>query len=483
MKKHAWIALGLVACAAIGLAFPFPHAALADAPSGAVATAQDLGRAFSHVARLAGPAVVSIEVERRMASVTANGLPFDPSDPDLFHRFLPEEMRRRMQPRPVPQTGQGSGFLVSADGYVLTNGHVVQDASRIQVALNDGRTLPGRLVGSDAHSDVALLKIEGEDFPFLQFGDSDALDVGQWVVAIGNPYGLQWTVTAGIVSAKGRTRVGINDYEDFIQTDAAINPGNSGGPLLDLQGKVIGINSAIYSRTGGSVGLGFAIPARIAQGVQRQLLATGHVERGFLGVMIQDLTPSLARRFGAGDAHGVLVAEVSDGSPAARARLAPGDVVVKVDGRAVEGLGAFRNGIAERKPGSQVELAVLRDGKPLDVAVTLGRLDEEPATAAQPTADEPTPLGRLGLEVRPLTPDVARELGVEPSQGLAIVSVEDGSPAARAGLQPGDVILEADRKPVASPGALDAALAAGHDDVLLRVTSRGHSRFVLLAVG
>jgi serine protease Do len=482
MKHRLWIMLGCIALVAVGLAFAHSGPAVAATPAQATSSAQALGQAFSQVARTASPAVVYIEVEKHPVSPTTNGVPFQRLDPQFFQKFFPNDMLKQLPPTHVPVAGQGSGFLISPDGYIMTNGHVVQGAERIEVTLNDGRSFRGHLVGADSHSDVALVKIPGKGFPYLHFGNSDALQVGQWVVAIGSPYGLQSTVTAGIVSAKGRTRVGITDYEDFIQTDAAINPGNSGGPLLNLQGQVVGINSAIYSRNGGSVGLGFAIPARLARGVEQQLRTTGTVRRGFLGVMIQGVTPALAQRFGAKTNRGVLIAEVSPGSPAAKAGLEVGDLVVKLDGKQVHDAGSFRNRIAQRMPGSKVDLGLLRDGKPTDAEVQLGRLTDGAQAGAQPASNESTKMERMGLEVTPLTPDLAREKGIDAKAGLLVLRVDPGSPAARAGLEQGNVIVGIDRKPVTSSDALQAALSGDHHDVLLRVLADGHKHFALLSL-
>jgi serine protease Do len=430
----------------------------------AIATARDFSRAFSTVAKQAGPAVVFIEVEAAApaASQMPQGFPFP--DP-------------RMQPG--PRGGQGTGFFISADGLLLTNAHVVKDAQRITVKTQDGQTFSGALVGSDPESDVALVQVAGTDLPFLTLADSDAIEVGEWVVAIGNPFGLRATVTAGIVSAKGRNHVGIASYENFIQTDAAINPGNSGGPMLNLDGKVVGINSAIYSRSGGSMGIGFAIPSNLARSVQEQLVDHGAVTRGYLGVVIQDLTPELAESFGLARKDGALVAQVAEGSPAMAAGLRPGDVLTSVNGRSVDGAGSLRLAIGRQRPGSNASFQILRDGKTIAVDVELGTRDG----AAVSAAVAPKAAKALGLTLKPLTPAVERELGLQDAEGVLIAAVDPQGPAARAGLRPGALILGVngqraqDARVVAE--VLEEALAEKRP-VRLRVRLGDVTRFVLL---
>lgn len=415
--------LGLILFSALFLA---PFVVAAPAPE-TLAQARSLGNAFSQIAESAGAGVVSVRVEQK----------------------TPVAYRGRAM-------GQGSGFLVSADGYLLTNHHVVASAGRIAVVLRDGREFPAKVVGSDAKSDVALLKVEGKDLPFLKLGDSDAMRVGEWVVAIGNPFGLSSTVTAGIISAKGRNSVGINDYEDFIQTDAAINPGNSGGPLLNLRGEVIGINSAILSRSGSNAGIGFAIPVNLAKRIQNQLRRNGKVVRGYMGVTIQELTPELAETFGT--RHGVLVAEVAKGSPADHAGLQAGDVIVALGGEDLKNIGALRNRVAALAPGAKATVVLLRDGSRRKVEVTIGTRVEEPSAM------------RLGFSIE------ARREG----PGVVVKSVKPGSIAAAAGLRPGHVILKVNREPVRSVEDFARSLQSAKGPILLLVHDGRGARWMVL---
>jgi serine protease Do len=302
--------------------------------------------------------------------------PFDLFNDEFFRRFFGPRLPERGQPRKYRQTGQGSGFIVSKDGYILTNHHVVGDADRITVTLSDGREFTAKTVGTDPKSDVAVIKIEADNLPILPLGDSDALEVGEWVMAVGNPFGLSHTITVGVVSAKGRSTVGITDYEDFIQTDAAINPGNSGGPLINLTGEVVGIITAIFSRSGGYMGIGFAIPVNMAKAIQKQLVETGKVIRGSLGVNVQNLSKELAESFGLDSTDGVLIAGVTKDSPADKAGLRRGDVIVEFNGRNIENVGQFRNLVALTIPGTKIKLVLIRGGKRSDLAVKLGRIPE-----------------------------------------------------------------------------------------------------------
>ena len=440
-----------------------------------------LGKAFSAVAKEASPAVVGIKVQKK-AIMTDRSTRFEsPFGDDLgeqfFRRFFGQPGPN--MPNPPGAVGQGSGFIVSKDGYIITNNHVVENADTITVSLQDRRELTATVVGTDPRSDVAVIKVDASDLPTVAVGDSDALEVGEWVVAVGNPFGLTHTVTAGIVSARGRSAVGIADYEDFIQTDAAINPGNSGGPLLNLKGEVVGVNTAIFSRSGGYMGIGFAIPINMVKGIKDQLVSTGTVTRGYLGVIIQNVTPDLAEGFGLKDAAGALVAQVADDSPAAKAGFKRGDVVVELNGKPVEEIGRFRNRVASLAPGATAEVTVLRDGKKVPLTVTIGTLPESAGSLASARTDS---VGDLGVTVKNLTPDMADQLGMKDEEGVVVTAVAAGSPAEQAGLRPGMLIQEVNRTPVSDVAAFRSALKDAGDTkpILLLVRDREYARFMTL---
>ena len=433
-------------------------------------TVRDTKKGFAAVAKEALPAVVFIDVQ---SSVEV---------PEYGYRVRPfrDQWGRRggiavpgVFPRKYLREGQGSGFIVSKDGYILTNNHVVKDAKKILVILGDGRKFEARLVGTDPKSEVAVIKIDvGEDLPYLEAGDSDALEVGEWVLAAGNPFGLTQSVCAGIVSAKGRDEVGIAEYANFIQTDAAINPGNSGGPLLDADGKVVGINTAIYSRTGGYMGIGFAIPINLAVRVKDQLLADGKVSGSRLGVYVQPLDEALAESFGLTNRTGLLVAKVVKNSAAEEAGLLEGDVILEVDGKKPGRVCAFRNLIATTPPGTEFELSVFRDGTPIRILATTRPIDGGRAAEGR--------LGKMGLSVDVLDEALARKLGLD-SGGVEITEVEPGSPAWLAGLRRGQIIVGANRRPVSDLQELRERLKSGPTKILLLVTDGRSSRFVVLA--
>ena len=438
-----------------------------------------LSKAFTRIAKQAIPAVVFIQVER---TVEAARGPFEFNDPfdlfndEFFRRFFQWRFPRR--PRRFRQMSLGSGFIISHDGYILTNHHVVDNADRITVKLANGREVKAKLVGSDPKSDVAVLKIRGDGLPVLPLGDSDALEVGEWVIAIGNPFGLTHTITVGVVSAKGRSGIGIEDYEDFIQTDAAINPGNSGGPLLNLQGEVIGINTAIFSRSGGYMGIGFAIPINMVKAIQRQLITTGKVVRGYLGVHIQDLNEDLAKSFGLQSTEGVLVAQVVKGSPADKAGLKTGDVIVAFTGKPVKNAAQLRNMVALTPPGTKARVVVIRDGKRRELTVTIGELSEE----AMASAGGEGILEQLGFAVQDLTPELAQRFGYEETEGVIVTAVQPESPAAMVGIRPGVLIREVNRVPVRNTEDFMRALAKSKRSkrVLLLLQDRQGTRFVAL---
>jgi serine protease Do len=449
-----------------------------------------LSKAFTDVAQEAMPAVVFIKVEKTLQGGEQTfefNNPFDLFGQEFFERFFgqrfPQQRREHRQPHQYRQVGQGSGFIISSDGYILTNHHVVGDADKITVTLADNREFKAKLVGSDAKTDLAVIKIDGKNLPVLPRGDSDQLAVGEWVIAIGNPFGLSHTVTVGVVSAKGRSRMGITDYEDFIQTDAAINPGNSGGPLLNLSGQVVGINTAIFTRSGGYMGIGFAIPINMATVIEKQLIATGKVSRGYLGVSIQDLTPDLAKSFGLSGQEGVLVAGVAPKTPAAAAGFKTGDVIVDFDGTAVTDTGQLRNIVAQTPVGQHVKVGIIRDKKPQEMAVTIG---EQPAkmAMAMPAPSEPESLEQWGFTAQDLTADLAKQLGYSGEEGAVVTNVEPGSQAEEAGLHRGTLILEVNRQAVHNTEDLMDLLAKAKASkhVLLLVQDRQGTHFLTLSL-
>ncbi len=439
-------------------------------------------KAFRSVAKEVSPAVVFIQVEKEVAQQQGSN-PFGENSPfndEFFRRFFqqPQQQAPNGNSQKRYATGQGSGFLISDDGYIMTNNHVVGDADRVTVQLLDGREYAAEIVGTDPPTDVALIKIDADEkLPFLKLGDSDRLEVGDWVLAFGNPFGLSHTLTAGIVSAKGRSGIGLNDYENFIQTDAAINPGNSGGPLVNLDGEVVGMNTAIFSRSGGYMGIGFAIPINMARDIRQQLVSHGTVTRGRLGVVIQDLTKELADAFGIEQRTGILIAQVQDDSPAQQAGLQQGDVILKMDGEPVDKVATFRNKIALTRPGTKVILLVQRDGKSQKIDVVIGTMESDD----QGHAVSPDALPKVGLALQKLTPELAAQLGYEGQSGVLISSVESGSPAARAGLRRGDLIEEVNRIPVSDPNQVKKLIVeSGKKTVLLLVRQGDASRYLPL---
>ncbi|MEE4240997.1 MAG: DegQ family serine endoprotease [Desulfopila sp.] len=439
-------------------------------------------KAFSSVVKKATPAVVHVEVEKTVGATNYN---FDFFNNPFFERFFGPDFHRQFpqqQPRERKQQGQGSGFIISKEGLILTNNHVVADADTIRVTLSDNKKVEAKLIGSDPQSDVALIKIDnGNNLPVLPMGDSDELEVGEWVIAIGNPFGLNQTVTVGVVSAKGRSRVGINEYENFIQTDAAINPGNSGGPLLNIHGEVVGINSALFSRTGGYMGIGFAIPINMVKAINDQLQEHGKVTRGWLGVAIQDIDEDLAKSFGLKEARGILVSEVQKDSPADRSELQRGDVIIELNGIALQNVSDLRNRIALIVPKTEAELVVIRDGKEKYIQVVIGEQPADFGRVAQSSSDRDF-LEKFGFSFQELTPELAEQFGYEGEQGVLVGDVQPGSPAATAGLKPGQLIQEVNKETVANLGELQNVLkkAGNADRMLLRVRSGQFSQYVVL---
>jgi len=451
---------------------------------GAIATLQNLSDTYVKVAEDTSHAVVYIEISKNAPTPAAFGPGFDDGnnpfrrffDPRNFGGAMPQMPNRGGAPTPV---GSGSGFIISQDGYIVTNHHVAGDADGLRVTLEDGRTFDATLVGSDPQTEVALLKIDAENLPTVKLGDSDALKVGEWILAVGSPFGLDHTVTSGIISAQGRSEVGIVDYADFIQTDAAINPGNSGGPLINLRGEVIGMNTAILSSSGGNNGIGFAIPINMVKHVVDDIKDDGQVVRGFLGVNIQNLTPEMAEWFGVEGDHGALIADVVEDSPADKAGLRKDDIVLGFNGQPVRDAAALRSRVATTKPDSELAIEVLRDGKSIETKVRIGQLDSEDVIARGNTPSENT---RLGLRLQNLDENTARQLGFEGEEGVVVAQVEPGSRAQMAGIVPGTVVTEVNRKPVANVKEFQEALENGkkNNTVLLNIEKDGHSRYVAM---
>jgi serine protease Do len=413
------------------------------------------GASYAPVVERVMPAVVTIRVEKR-----ATMIPTDQQIPEEFRRFFGDQlpqMRGQRQPRGI-QRGLGSGVIASQDGYILTNNHVVEGVDTVKVELPDNRTFTAKVVGTDPATDLAVVKIDAKNLPFLVFGDSDAVKIGDVALAFGNPLNVGQTVTSGIISAKGRqTPDGGAGYQDFLQTDAAINHGNSGGALVNAGGELIGINSQILSPSDGNIGLGFAIPSNMAKSVMDQLIAGGTVRRAKLGVSIQPISPDMASALGLESSRGALVSTVDEGSPAAKAGLKQGDVITHYNGKPVADNNQLRNAVAATTPGTSVPLTVLRNGKSETLHATVGELTPAKDTAAAPSG-EPS-RGKYGMSVQPLTPDAAEEAGVRRgTTGVIITDVDPSGLAADSQLQEGDVIEKVNGKPVRTGEEFRAAL-------------------------
>jgi serine protease Do len=465
---------------------PVPAPAPAARPV-ATAVQPSLGgsgtQSFVEVAKSVKPAVVNIFASRSGRGEGTQGLPFD--DP-FFRRFFGEEWMKRFEaPKERKERGLGSGVIVDPSGLIITNNHVVSKADEIKVFLSDKREYKAKLVGTDAKTDVALLKIEATGLPTVPWADSDKLEVGEFVLAVGNPFGLTQTVTLGIVSALGRS-AGIAEYEDFIQTDAAINPGNSGGALVNVRGELVGINTAIYSQSGGNMGIGFAVPSNMAHSIMDQLVQHGKVVRGWLGVSIQELTPELSSQFGVPkETKGVLVSDVMDDSPAKKAGLERGDVILEYDGRPMDSPTHLRNAVAQTTVGKRVTLKIIREKKTKTVDLVIA---EQPKNIAQAGAEEggdfPAPAGLLSdIDVRELNDELAGRYGLKSSErGVVVVKVKTGSPAEEAGVREGDLVLEVNRKAVTSLKSYERLASSLPKDqsVLLLLRRQGRTIYLTL---
>lgn len=429
---------------------------------------------FTRIVEDNGPAVVNIAVARSVAA--SERQPGNVPEGDPFYEFFKRFGPPQAQGEPPVQRGQGSGFIISADGLILTNAHVVGEGSEITVKLTDKREFSARVIGVDKRSDTAVLKIDAGNLPVVKIGDPAALKVGEWVAAIGSPFGFENTVTSGIVSAKARALPNEN-YVPFIQTDVAVNPGNSGGPLFNMKGEVVGINSQIFSRTGGFMGLSFAIPIDVAMDIKTQLVENGKVTRGRIGVQIQEVNQALANSFGMPRPQGALISAVEPGSPAADAGLKSGDVVLSVNGRQIDQLAELSSRVAAIRPGETARLEIWRDGRSQDVQVRVGELAEPQLAAAAPDAAGNT--AGLGLTVRELAPEERARLKAD---GGVVVQSSSGA-AARAGIQPGDVILALNNTPVISAGQLRELVKGSEKSVALLIQRDQNRIFVPVAVG
>jgi serine protease Do len=426
------------------------------------------------------PAVVNIRTSK-IVKPQANQMSPMFSDP-MFRQFFGDQFGQGGKPHAEREQALGSGVIITPDGTILTNNHVIDGATDIKVQLSDKREFLAKLVGADPKSDVAVLKIEGKDLPTLPLGDSSQLNVGDLIFAIGDPFGVGETATMGIVSATGRSRLGIEDYENFIQTDAAINPGNSGGAMIDIHGNLVGINTAILSHggSGGNEGVGFAIPMSMAKPVMDQILAHGKVIRGYLGVHIQDFSPELAKSFNFNQSGGVLIGDVSANTPAANAGLKKGDVIVKLNGQAESDSNDLRNTISQMSPGTQVKLDIWRDGKVQPFTVTLGELPKDKETAE--SSDDSSSGEIQGIDVQDLTPEISQQLNLPSgTHGVVVTSVDPASAAAAAGINRGDLIQEINHKPVTSASQYKQLMSgASGQPILLLINRGGITSFVVV---
>ncbi len=497
-RRNALLA-GASALALLGLTFGdavfVPQPAQAQAQAAPIQVAPTMApMSFADVVEKVSPAVVSVQVRVDRGERQSSGMLDDDDMPDEFRRFFRrfgEEFGRGDEDGPQRRGGprfsygQGSGFIISADGYVVTNNHVIDEGDRVEVTLQNGDEFDAEVVGKDPRTDLAVLKIDGENLPFVEFAGAEAR-VGDWVVAVGNPFGLGGTVTAGIISARGRD-IGSGPYDDYIQIDAPINRGNSGGPAFNLEGQVIGVNTAIFSPSGGNVGIGFAIPAGAATRIVEELRDSGEISRGWIGVSIQSVSDDIAESLGLEEAYGALVNEPQDGSPADDVGIESGDVIVTVDGTRVDDARSLSRLIGGLKPDTKVMLGVLRDGEDLEIALTLGELPAQREMAAlapqdeEPEATNETVVPALGLELTP-----AGEVEGSGEDGVVITEILDDSNASEKGLRPGDVILEVGGETVATVADVASAVSAAQEGdrsaVLMRVRSGNATRFVAVTL-
>ncbi|HPJ96144.1 MAG TPA: DegQ family serine endoprotease [Syntrophales bacterium] len=433
-----------------------------------------INNATAEVAAAAMPSVVNIA---STTTVHSRGMDMPFMNDPFFRDFFGDRFRSFNHPRDYKQRGMGSGVIVDANGYILTNNHVIAGAEEIKVTLADKREFKGKVIGSDAKTDLAVVQIESDHLPVLTLGDSDKLKVGERVIAIGTPFGLNQTVTSGIISAKGRADVGIAEYEDFIQTDTPINPGNSGGALVNVRGELIGINTAILSASGGSQGVGFAIPSNMAKVVMTQLIKKGKVSRGWLGVSIQEITPELAKKLNLKDAKGVLVTDVTEGGPAAKAGIQSGDTIVMFDEKEVADPSSLKNMVGNTVSGKQVSVKYVRSGSLATVKVTIQTFPEDQKKLASSLDNQ-----LKGVAVQNITPDVRKSLNLPPRvTGVVVIDIMEGTPAADI-LTPGDIVMEINRKKIMNVGEYEAVVASlrASQNILLLIYRNGAGLFVTL---
>jgi serine protease Do len=475
--------VGLVLSSHLNFTSPLPAKSQISSKSMDILT--QLSEAQSEVAAVATPSVVNISTTRVIKS--REETQFDLFDDPFFRRFFGDQFPHPNLPKEHKEQSLGSGVIVSEDGYIVTNNHVIEKAQEIKVLLLNKKDYKAKLIGADPKTDIAVIKIEAKGLPALPWGDSNKLKVGEVVFAIGNPFGLNQTVTMGMISAVGRANVGIADYEDFIQTDAAINPGNSGGALINAHGELIGINTAILSRTGGYQGIGFAVPSSMARQVMDSLVKYKKVVRGWLGVSIQEVTSDLAEEFGVKDLKGALVSGVMKGSPAEKAGIKQGDVILQFNGKTIEDTGHLRNMVSQTPLGTTVTVKLLRQKKELDVEVVIAELPKKLAEASAGEAesgdknnDEES--GALsGLTVRELTPELAQRYGIEEGEkGVVVIKVDAGSRIAEAGIRPGDIILQLNQKNTATIEEYKKAASRikAKERILLLIRRKGQDLFV-----
>ncbi|NTW58807.1 MAG: DegQ family serine endoprotease [Nitrospirae bacterium] len=461
-----------------------PLTAKSQVSSRSVETLSQLSDALSEVAGVATPSVVNIASTRVIKQ--SEQAPYDFFDDPFFRRFFGDQLPRPNAPKEQKEQSLGSGVIVSEDGYIVTNNHVIEKSQEIKVLLSNKRDYKAKLIGADPKTDIAVIKIEATGLAALPWGDSTKLRVGEIVFAIGNPFGLNQTVTMGVIGAVGRANVGIADYEDFIQTDAAINPGNSGGALINARGELVGINTAIVSRTGGYQGIGFAVPSSMARQVMESLIKYKKVVRGWLGVSIQEVTSDLAEEFGVKDLKGALVSGVMKGSPAEKAGLKQGDVILKFNGKDVEDTGHLRNMVSQSPIGTKVKVKVFRAKKELEIEVTIAELPKkagEAATEDESGENQEESNALSGVTVRELTPELAKRFGAkEGDSGLVVVRVDPNSKAFEVGIRPGDIVLQINQKDIATIEDFKKVIAKlkAKERVLLLVRRKGEDLFLTI---